>query len=126
MIVKMIQNVGNKMESQINKLEAQIEKIWERFNKDLEEIKNRQSAMNSIITEIKNTLEGTNNKINEAEQVSELEITEAGQNIEEQIKSNEDILRDLWDTIKHINIWIIGAPKEKRERKSMRKYLRGL
>ena len=27
MIVKMIQNVGNKMESQITKLEAQIEKI---------------------------------------------------------------------------------------------------
>ena len=40
MIVKMIQNCGNKMELQINNLEKRIEKIQEKFNKDLEEIKN--------------------------------------------------------------------------------------
>ena len=45
------------MEAQINRLEACIEKIQETFNKDLEEIKNRQSTMNNIITEIKATLE---------------------------------------------------------------------
>ena len=39
MIVKMIQNLENKMESQINSLETRIEKMQERFNKDLEEIK---------------------------------------------------------------------------------------
>ena len=39
MIVKMIQNLENKMESQINSLETRTEKIQERFNKDLEEIK---------------------------------------------------------------------------------------
>ena len=39
MIVKMIQNLETKMESQINSLETRIEKIQERFNKDLEEIK---------------------------------------------------------------------------------------
>ena len=38
-IVKMIQNLENKMESQINSLETRIEKMQERFNKDLEEIK---------------------------------------------------------------------------------------
>ena len=37
-IVKMIQNLKNKMESQINSLEIRIEKMQERFNKDLEEI----------------------------------------------------------------------------------------
>ena len=36
MILKMIQNLENKMESQINSLEARIEKMQERFNKDLE------------------------------------------------------------------------------------------
>ena len=35
MIVKMIQNLGNRME-------AQIEKIQEMFKKDLEELKNKQ------------------------------------------------------------------------------------
>ena len=39
MIVKIIQNLEIKVESQINSLEARIEKMQERFNKDLEEIK---------------------------------------------------------------------------------------
>ena len=39
MIVKMIQNLENKMESQINILETRIEKMQESFNKDLEETK---------------------------------------------------------------------------------------
>ena len=42
MIVKMIQNLGNTME-----------KIQETFNKDLEELKSKQTVMNNIINEIK-------------------------------------------------------------------------
>jgi len=48
------------MESQINSLETKIEKMQERFNKDLEEIKESQYIMNNAINEIKNTLEATN------------------------------------------------------------------
>ena len=39
MIIKMIQNLENKMELQINSLETKIEKMQEMLNKDLEEIK---------------------------------------------------------------------------------------
>ena len=39
MIVKLIQNLEIKMESQIKSLETKIEMMPERFNKDLEEIK---------------------------------------------------------------------------------------
>ena len=39
MIIKMIRNLENKMELQINSLETNIEKMQEMFNKDLEEIK---------------------------------------------------------------------------------------
>ena len=39
MIVKMIQNLENRMELHINTLETRIEKMQESFNKDLEEIK---------------------------------------------------------------------------------------
>ena len=39
MIVKMIQNLEIKMESQINSLETRTEKMQERFNKYLKEIK---------------------------------------------------------------------------------------
>ena len=38
MIVKMIQNLENKMELQINRLETRTEKMQDMFNKDLEEI----------------------------------------------------------------------------------------
>ena len=39
MIIKVIQNLENKMELQINSLETKIEKMQEMFNKDMEEIK---------------------------------------------------------------------------------------
>ena len=116
MIVKMIQNLGNRME-------AQIEKIQEMFNKDLEELKNKQTEMDNTITEMKNTLEGNNNRIMEAEErISELEdkmveITAEEQNKEKRMKRIEDNLRDLWDNIKCTNIHIIGVPEgEERER----------
>ena len=63
----MIQNLEIKMESQINSLETRIQKMQERFNKDLEEIKKSQYIMNAI-NEIKNTREGTNSRITEAEE----------------------------------------------------------
>ena len=56
MIVKMIQNLENKMG-----------KIQESINKDGDELKNKHAETNNIITEIKNTLEGLNNRITEAE-----------------------------------------------------------
>ena len=42
MIVKMIQNLENKMKLQIHSLETRIEKMQEMFNKDLEEKKINQ------------------------------------------------------------------------------------
>ena len=67
MIAKMIHNLRNRMQ-------ASTEKIKEIFNKDLEELKNKQTQMNNTITEMKNTLEGINNRITEAEeQISGLE-----------------------------------------------------
>ena len=56
MIVKMIQNIENKLELQIDILETRIEKMQERFNKDPEEIKTSQYIMNNAINEIKKTL----------------------------------------------------------------------
>ena len=53
MIVKMIQDLGKRMETKINKMQ-------EMFNKDLEELKNKKTKMNNTITEMKNTLKGIN------------------------------------------------------------------
>ena len=66
--------------------------------------------MNNAITEIKGTLEGTNNLITKAEDgISEVEdrmveINEAERKKEKGIKRNEDNLRVLWDNVKHPNI----------------------
>ena len=57
MIIKMIKNLENKME-----------KIQEAINKDLKELKNKHTETNNTITEIKNTLEGINSRISEAEE----------------------------------------------------------
>ena len=46
MIVKMIQDLGKRME-------AKIEKVQEMFNKDLEKLKNKQTEVNNTITEMK-------------------------------------------------------------------------
>ena len=44
------------------------------FNKDLEEIKKSQLKMNNAVNNIKNTLEGTNSRVTEAEdRISEVE-----------------------------------------------------
>ena len=110
MIVKMIQDLGKRME-------AKIEKMQEIFNRYLEELKSKQTEMNNTITEMNNTLEGINSRITEAEErISDLEdrrveFTAAEQNKEKRMKRNEDSLRDLWDNIKHNNICIIGVPE---------------
>ena len=116
MIVKMIQDLGKRME-------AKTEQMQEMFNEDSEELKNKQTEMNNTITEMKNTLEGINSRITEAEEwISDLEdrmveITATEQNKEKRMKRNEDSLRDLWDNIKHTNIRIIGVPEgEDREK----------
>jgi len=62
------------MELQKNILETRIEKMQEMFTKDLSEIKKGQLIMSNRITEIKNTLEGINSRITEAEdRISEVE-----------------------------------------------------
>ena len=61
--------------------------MQESINKDLEELKNKHIEINSIITEIKNTLEGINSRIFEPEEWnSELEDKMVEINSEEQNK----------------------------------------
>ena len=66
---------------------------------------------------MKNTLESSNSRVTEAEQINDLEnrmveITATEQNIDNRMKRNEDTLKDLWKNIKCTNIHIIGGPEE--------------
>ena len=50
-----------------------------------------------------------------------VEITSEEQNKVKRMKRIEDILRDLWDNIKHTNIQIIGVPEEEEKKKGYEK-----
>ena len=52
----------------IKTLENKMEKMQKSINKDLEELKNKHTETNNTITEIKNTAEGINRRISEAEE----------------------------------------------------------
>ena len=70
-----------------------------------------------------NTLGGIHSRITEAEaQINDLEdrmveITASEQNIEKRMKNNEDNFRDLLNSIKRMNIHIVGITEaEEREK----------
>ena len=83
--------------------------------------------MNNTINEIKNSLEGINSRITEAEErIRDLEdkiveITTTEQNKEKRVNRIDDSLRDLWENIKHTNIRIIGVPEEEEKKKGTEK-----
>ena len=103
-----------------------MEKMQEWINKDLEELKNKHTETNNTTTEIKNTLEGINSGISEAEWIGELKdkmvlIAAEEQNKVKWEKRTEDSLRDIWDNIKDTNIQIIGVPEEEEKKKGYEK-----
>ena len=92
MIVKMIQDIGKRIEAQVKKLQEMV--------KELEDLKNKQTKINSIISEMKNTLEGINRIMEAEEQISVVEdrmveITITEKNKEKRMKRIEGSLRDL-------------------------------
>ena len=68
-----------------------MEKIQETFNKNIAELKSRQTVMSNTVNEIKNSLEGIKSRITETEErISDLEdkiveITTAEQNKEKRM-----------------------------------------
>ena len=111
MIVKMIQDLGKRME-------AKIEKMQKMFTKDLEELKNKQTEMNNTLKEIHSRTAEAETQINDLEDRM-VGITATEQNTGKRMKRNEDSLGDLWD-ITHTNVLIIGIP-EGEERKGLEK-----
>ena len=65
---------------------------------------------------------------NAEEQISDvedriMEITQSGQQKENQMKKHENNIRDLWD---NINLCIIGFQKKKKKKKGLKIYLKKL
>ena len=77
--------------------------------------------LKNIITEIKTSLEGFNS-IFELEESANLKIDQLkSSNLrnrkKKRTKKNEQSLRDLWNSIKHINVYLMGAPEEEERKK---------
>ena len=110
-------------------MEPKIEKMQEMFNKDPEELKNKQTEINNTITDMKTTLQGINSRITEAEErIHDLEhrmveFTAAEQNKEKRMKRNADSLGDIWDNIKRNNVLVVGVPEGEEREKGPEKIL---
>ena len=84
----------------------------------------KNSKMKGTISEMKNTLEGINSRLDQTEdQISDLgdkvsENTQLEQQHEKRIRKSGDSVSDLWENMKHNNIHNIEVP-EGEERKSL-------
>ena len=66
-MLKMMQDIGNK-------LEAKIDNLQQTLSKEIQDLKLKQAEMQNTITEIKNSLEVANSRIQGAEeQISKME-----------------------------------------------------
>ena len=85
MIVKMMQDIGNK-------LEAKMDNLQETLSKEIQDLKLKQAEMQNTTTEIKNSFKATNSRIQAAEEwISRVEdrlveITDAEQKREKKIE----------------------------------------
>ena len=92
------------------------------FNKDLEEIEKSQSIMNNAINEIKNTLEGTNSRITQAEdRISEVEdtiveINEAERKKKKELKEMRTTSETSRTMLNDPTLKIIGVPEEDKKK----------
>ena len=81
--------------------------------------------MKNTQNEIKQNIQGTNSdrketrtQINDLEQKEEINI-QLEQNEETRIQKSEERLTNLWDNLKHSNIWIIGVPEGEEQQQEM-------
>ena len=84
-----------------------------------------KEQMKNTQNEIKQNIQGTNSdrketrtQSNDLEQNEEINI-QLDHNEETRIQKNEERLRNLWDNLKHSNIWIIGVPEGEEQQQEM-------
>ena len=95
----------------------------------VESVRKPDEKMKPMLRETKENVQGTNSdgkepgtQINGMDQKEERNI-QPEHNAETRIQKNEERLRNLQDIYKRSNIWIIGAPEEKRKSKKLKPYL---
>ena len=124
-------------EKELNKLETSnlsdagfktlVIRMLKELSEDLNTIKKIQSEMKDTLIEIKNNLQGNNNRVDKAKnQINDMEHKEAKNNQSEQqeekrIQKNEDSVRSLWDNFNCTNM--IGVPEGEEEKQEIENLL---
>ena len=94
MMLKMMQDIGNK-------LDAKMDNLQETLTKEIQDKKLKQEEMQNTITEVKNSLGAANSRIQETEErISSVEdrlveITDVEQKREKRLKRNEESQRNV-------------------------------
>ena len=73
-------------------------------------MKDTQSEINQNIQGTNSDRKETRTQDNNLEQKEEINI-QLEQNEETRTQKNEESLTNLWDNLKHSNVWIIGVPE---------------
>uniref|UniRef100_A0A8D0HUB8 Uncharacterized protein n=2 Tax=Sus scrofa TaxID=9823 RepID=A0A8D0HUB8_PIG len=87
------------------------------LRKELENTRRSQEKLGNSFAEIQTELRAVKTRMNNAEELIRdvedriMEITQTGQQTENQMKKHESNIRDLWDDIKRANLCIIGIPE---------------
>ena len=112
----------NELRLNIKELRADMNSNSDSFIKELENMRNMEKLENSF-AEMQTELKALKSKMNIAEErISDLEdrimeITQSGQQADNQMKKHESNIRDLWDTIKWANLCIVGTPEGEEKEK---------
>ena len=84
-----------------------------------------KKQMKDTQSEVKQNIQGTNSdrketrtQSNNVEQKKERNI-HPEEKEETRIQKNEERLRNLWDNLKHSNIWIIGVPEGEQQQQEL-------
>ena len=97
------------------------------LRKELENMRRSQDKLENSFAEIQTKLKAVKTRMNNAkEQISDvedriMEITQSGQQTQNQMKKHESNIRDLWDNRKWANLRIMGIPEGVEKDKGMEK-----
>ena len=95
------------------------------FRKELENIRRNQEILENSFAETQTELKALKSRMNNVEErISDLgdrimEITQSGQQTENQMKKHESNIRDLREIIKQANLLIMGMPEGKEKEKGI-------
>ena len=122
-----VMKVFEELRLNIQELREDAHSNAEFFRKELEIIRRSQEKLENSFAEMQTELKSIKSSLNNAEErISDvedriMEITQSGQQTENQIKKHESNLRDLWDNIKRPNLHIIGIPEGAEKEKGIEK-----